>query len=135
MASALATLATRFTVRTGIPLEIDNRLPALRLPEGAQAEVFHIVQEALANVERHAQARRGWLAIQPGLGRVEIRIEDDGVGTGAPPRDEAAGAAHYGIEIMRERAGRIGGVLSVGPRPGGGTMVRCSLPLPEGAIA
>lgn len=135
LASALATLATRFTVRTGIPLEIDNRLPALRLPEGAQAEVFHIVQEALANVERHAQARRGWLAIQPGLGRVEIRIEDDGVGTGAPPRDEAAGAAHYGIEIMRERAGRIGGVLSVGPRPGGGTMVRCSLPLPEGAIA
>ncbi|MEJ8836538.1 GAF domain-containing sensor histidine kinase [Ramlibacter sp. AN1133] len=135
LAAALETLAARFTVRTGIPLEVDNRLPALQLAQDAQAEVFHIVQEALANVERHAGARHGWLAIEPGLGRVEIRIEDDGVGTPARGGAPASASAHYGLDIMRERAQRLGGLLAVTPRPGGGTMVRCSLPLPCGGSA
>lgn len=136
LAAALAALATRFTVRTGIPLALDNQLPELRLPEAAETEVFHIVQEALANVERHARARHGWVAIEPGLGRVEIRVEDDGIGT-ATGDDKAADPEHYGIQIMRERAQRIGGVLAVGRRLGGGTTVRCSLPLPiaQGEIA
>lgn len=128
LAAALATLATRFTVRTGIPLELDNRLPALRLVGTAEAEIFHIVHEALANIERHAHARHGWVMLQPAPGRIEVRVEDDGIG----PGPEAACADHYGLQIMRERAQRIGGVLTVGPRPGGGTLVRCSLPLPAG---
>lgn len=132
LAAALDTLAARFTMRTGIPLQVDNRLPGLRLADGAQAEIFRIVQEALANVERHAAAHQVWLALNAGLGRIEIRIEDDGVGTGAPSSEQAPAATHYGLAIMRERAERLGGLLSVGPRPGGGTMVRCSLPLPPG---
>lgn len=132
LAPALAALAGRFSVRTGIPLQVDNRLPALHLPEADQVEVFHIVQEALANIERHAHARHGWVTVQPGLARIEIRIEDDGVGTEAA-RAGDAGPAHYGLEIMRERAERLGGTLAVLQRPGGGTMVRCSLPLHEGA--
>jgi two-component system nitrate/nitrite sensor histidine kinase NarX len=132
LAAALDTLTARFTVRTGIPLQVDNRLPALRLPAAAQAELFHIVQEALSNIERHAHAAHGWLTIQPGLGRLEIRVEDDGVGTAAENAG-ADGSKHYGLEIMRERAERVGGLVAVGPRPGGGTMVRCSLPLAGGA--
>ena len=124
---ALEALATRFTARTGIPLQVDEGLATLRLGEAGQVEVFHIVQEALANMERHAHARHGWLGLRPAAGRVEIRIEDDGVGPGA--RD--AGCAHHGLEIMRERAQRLGGTLSVQPRPGGGTLVRCSLPQGE----
>lgn len=129
LGAALAALGARFTLRTGIPLEVENRLPALRLPPAAEAEVFHIVQEALANVERHAHAHRGWVALQPGRGRIEIRIEDDGVGPEGGIA-EAAGPAHYGLQIMRERAQRLAGELTVGPRAGGGTLVRCSLPLP-----
>lgn len=132
LGAALDTLAARFTVRTGIPLRVDNRLPGLRLPPPAQAEVFHIVQEALANIEQHAGAHQGWLALEPVEGGLELRVEDDGVGTSAGVRT-GDGAAHYGMEIMRERAQRLGGTLSVEPRAEGGTRVRCSLPLSQAA--
>lgn len=131
LGAALDALAARFAARTGVDLQVDNRLAGQRLPEGAQAEVFHIVQEALANIERHAQARHGWLSLEPGLAGVEIRIADDGVGTGASSRGDSS-AAHYGLDIMRERAQRLGGTLRVGPRAGGGTLVSCTLPLPVG---
>jgi two-component system nitrate/nitrite sensor histidine kinase NarX len=130
---ALDSLAARFSERTGIPLQVDNRLPRPRpaLGEAAQVEVFHVVQEALANIEQHAGARHGWLTLQPTAGGLDIRIEDDGVGPDAGERRPDA-VAHYGMEIMRERAERLGGTLAVEPRAGGGTVVRCSLPLAVG---
>jgi two-component system, NarL family, nitrate/nitrite sensor histidine kinase NarX len=133
LAPALAALGGRFTQRTGIPLELDDGLCALRLPQADQVEVFHIVQEALANMERHAHARHGWLTLQRAPGRIEIRVEDDGVGTGGTEARTDVDRAHHGLDIMRERAQRLGGVLTVGPRPGGGTQVRCSLPAREEA--
>ncbi|HEY0824895.1 MAG TPA: GAF domain-containing protein [Ramlibacter sp.] len=127
LAAALAALASRFTMRTGIPLEVDEVL-AVPLPEAVQAEVFHIVQEALANIERHAHARRGWLTVRADRQALDVRIEDDGVGTSGAGRGPTEGA-HYGLAIMKERAQRIGGTLTVAPRPGGGTAVHCALPL------
>lgn len=129
---ALDALAARFTVRTGIPLRVDNRVPGLQLPEPAQAEVFHIVQEALANIERHSGARHGTLSITAVDRGIEVCIEDDGVGTAAASREGESAGSHYGLEIMRERAHRLGGRLVLQARPGGGTTVRCLLPLPAG---
>jgi two-component system nitrate/nitrite sensor histidine kinase NarX len=84
------------------------------------------VQEALNNVARHAAAQHARLRIAPaGADRIEIVIEDDGTGLAGAPR---AGGSHYGLEIMRTRARRLGGSLDIGPRPGGGTRVRLSLP-------
>lgn len=127
-APSLASLAGRFTLRTGIPVQLDDCAAVLRLTEEDQGELFHIVQEALANVERHAHAQHVWLGVRRGPSGVEIRVEDDGVGTGSA-QEAAAGSDHYGLDIMRERARRIGGLLTVGPRPGGGTAVCCALPL------
>jgi two-component system nitrate/nitrite sensor histidine kinase NarQ len=59
---------------------------------------------------------------------VEVLIEDDGAGL--PPISDV-GSSHYGLEIMRERAGRIGGELEFGQRAGGGTCVRLIFPLPK----
>jgi len=127
-------LTARFCVRTGIDLHVANRMPQLHLPEAAEAELFQIVHEALTNIERHSGARHSWLSVEPTLAGLEIRVEDDGVGPAA-----AGGApgepAHHGLAIMRERAQRLGADLSVGPRAGGGTVVRCVLPLPQGAGA
>lgn len=121
---AMEALASRFSVRTGVPLQLNNRMPQLQLPAEDETEVVHIVQEALANVEHHANARHGWLSLEPTLAGVEIRVEDDGVGPAA-----SGEPGHYGVEIMRERAARVGGELSLAARPQGGTVVRLALPI------
>lgn len=130
LARALDRLTARFCLRTGISLHVNNLMRELPLAEAAQVEVFHIIHEALANIERHSGARHSWLSVEPAVGGFEIRIEDDGVGAtlASPER----GVAHYGLEIMRERAHRLGGELFIQPRPEGGTVVRCTLPLPAG---
>ena len=75
--------------------------------------MFHIVQEALANIERHSRARHAWLqrraAAPVGF---ELRIEDDGVGPRASD-EQCDEGSHFGIGIMSERAHRMGGELSV----------------------
>ena len=129
LARAFELLAAHFRTRTGIELQVDNRFPQLELDDAARADLFHIVQEALANVERHSRARHAWVSLAPGLAGVELRIDDDGVGPGAGTCGETA---HWGRDIMRERAQRLGGELVVTPRDGGGTRVRCAFPLPAG---
>ena len=91
--------------------------------------MFHIVQEALANVCKHADARRARLTLAARGDGYEITVEDDGVGM---PADVSAGeraeTGHYGISIMRERARRLGGELTVDSAPGAGTRVRLYFP-------
>lgn len=127
---ALQTCADHFRRSTGAGLVFVNRVPELSLPEPVEVQVFHIVKEALTNVARHAGARQARLQItEPSAGVVEILVEDDGAGI-PPRRTEADDASHYGMDIMVERARRIGGTLEIGERPGGGTRVRLALPLP-----
>lgn len=107
-------------------LEFVNELPALKMPAEHEAQVFHLVQEALNNVARHAGASHAWLRIAPaGRGEVQITVDDDGIG---PAGAQQAGPSHYGLEVMRERARRIGGRLDVRAREGGGTRVQLSFP-------
>lgn len=122
---AIDTLAARFQERTGIELSQVKPKTAPSLSTDAESEVFHIVQEALANIERHSHAHRASLAFATlAGGSLAIEIDDDGVGL--PPGGTAG--AHFGLQIMRERAQRLGGSLDVLPRPGGGTRVRLQCP-------
>lgn len=123
---ALDTATDAFRRGSGIELEVIDKLPRLALLPDGESQVFHIVSEALNNVARHAAARRAWLQMgSAGDGLVEIRVEDDGAGL---PQATPCGSAHYGMDIMRERARRIEGTLEVGARPGGGTRVRLVFP-------
>jgi two-component system nitrate/nitrite sensor histidine kinase NarX len=128
---ALQEMAETFDDRTGIALEFDNRAPDLNLPVGREVQVFHIVQEALANVCKHANARRARLTLEPRGAGYEVVIADDGVGMAADPNTERGEAGHYGIAIMRERASRLGGELTLDSTPGGGTRVRLYFPAME----
>jgi two-component system nitrate/nitrite sensor histidine kinase NarX len=124
---ALGACTETFRRSSGAELEFVNELPNLKLAPEREAQVFHIVQEALTNVARHAAAQHAWLHVGPGRrGEVEIVVEDDG--GGLPPTAPGAGQ-HYGMEIMLERARRIGGTLEVGARASGGTRVRLAFPL------
>jgi two-component system nitrate/nitrite sensor histidine kinase NarX len=126
---ALTEIAATFQDRTGVRLDYDNAIPELQLPVGREVEVFHIVQEALSNVVRHANARRARLGFARTDDGYEIVVEDDGVGLPAETAGgEAGDAGHYGIAIMCERAHRLGGELRLERIAGGGTRVRLQFP-------
>lgn len=123
---ALGQSADSFRRGSGVELHFENGSPDLTLAPEGELQVFHIVQEALSNIARHAAAGHAWLRIGRVIdGLVEILVEDDG---GGLPAASPCGGAHYGMEIMRERARRIGGTLDIGSRAGGGTQVRLVFP-------
>ena len=123
---ALAETAEGYFDRTGVTLTFDNRVPGFCLPADREVEIFHIVQEALANVCRHARARHVDLRLDRAPGGYECVVVDDGVGMGAYPETDDGG--HYGLAIMRERALRLGGRLTIDQAPGAGTRVRLFFP-------
>ncbi|MEO3773329.1 sensor histidine kinase [Micromonospora sp. B9E7] len=91
------------------------------LPPEVDLAVYRIVQEALTNVTRHAEAATVVVRVRSDRDDVLIEVEDDGTG---PP-----GAPGSGILGMQERARALGGSLTTGTRPDGGFRVRARLPL------
>jgi signal transduction histidine kinase len=102
-----------------VELEIDEDV---QLAPDEQIEVFRIVQEGLANVRRHAQARRAWVTIAQQEGERTVRVRDDGAGFAA----ETDGAGQ-GLKNMKARSASIGGGLRIRSRPGLGTAVEVTL--------
>jgi signal transduction histidine kinase len=100
-------------------------VPPARLPTAYEAALYRLVQEALANVVKHARATHATVALTWGT-TVRVSVEDDGVGFGAP-----APAFAYGLAGMRERVAALGGRLFVENRPGGGARVVANLPWPD----
>lgn len=124
---ALGDCAEDFRRSSGAELDFVNDWPVLHLPPEQEAQVFHIVQEALSNIARHAHAHHARLVLARRDGNlVEVLVEDDGDGL-SPGVDSGS---HHGLQIMQERARRLGGSLSVGARPGGGTRVQLDFPVP-----
>jgi signal transduction histidine kinase len=94
--------------------------------------VLRVIQEALANVDRHAEATRARVLLRVVDDGLELEISDDGkgIGTGAL---HSPGEGHFGLWIIRERARSLGGTAEVVTQPNGGTAVKLSLPLGRGA--
>jgi len=134
LARALENIARGFEERTGVALRIDNRVADLRLPPEQEIQVYRIVQEALANVVKHAGARSARVVIERTGRKLHVSIEDDGRGgVAARERTTSAQGGHYGLDIMRERAQRIGGELRIHSVPAKGTRVRLTMPAPAPA--
>jgi two-component system nitrate/nitrite sensor histidine kinase NarX len=134
---ALQGIAANFFSRNAITLEIRNSVPCLNLSETQEVQVFHIIQEALANIAKHSMARRAMVAIEQTAEGLEFLIEDDGLGLDDPSVSSIVTSAksmvpstHFGLEIMQSRARRLGGRLEVGRKDGAGTQVRLVLPQP-----
>jgi PAS domain S-box-containing protein len=117
-----------FSTRTGIKvtLEIADGLPA-ELPPATEVQLVRIVQEALANVRKHAGTDHARVSLQPEERSVRVTIEDDGRGV-QPEADTAIKQSHFGLEIMRERAESLGGKLTIESTPGHGTRIVATLP-------
>jgi two-component system NarL family sensor kinase len=90
--------------------------------------LFRIVQEALANIARHSQARRVSIALGQDGSTVQLRVRDDGIGFDIA-RIEQARSSGIGLRNMRERVEHLGGRLTLSSIPGR-TELLVSLPLP-----
>jgi two-component system, NarL family, nitrate/nitrite sensor histidine kinase NarX len=126
---ALEGTARTFEDRTGVRLTIDNRAGGMSLPADQEAQVYQIVQEALANVVKHAGARDARIVIERTSRSLKVSVEDDGRGGARRVRIGADCGEHYGLDIMRERAQRIGATLEIRSVAGRGTRVRLVVPL------
>jgi two-component system sensor histidine kinase UhpB len=124
LVSALTELSRKFSEQSGV--RVDRRfaddLPALSDEE--ELAVYRVAQESLTNVARHAGASRVELSLEPGAGRVVLRVADDGQGM----PDQPSTNGHGGLRGMRERALLVGGALAIKPGRAGGVEVRLEVP-------
>ncbi|HLO63246.1 MAG TPA: ATP-binding protein, partial [Azonexus sp.] len=86
-----------------------------------------IVQEALINVAKHAQATAVTVSLTQGTEAITLSISDNGVGLGAADQRQPAAGSGWGLALMAERARTLGGSLHIGPGDGGGTTVVVSI--------
>jgi signal transduction histidine kinase len=108
------------------------------LAEGAlepvvEVQLLRIIQEALTNVRKHAAARRVRVVFTAHADQAQVVVEDDGRGFDPASLPQSWGrageGAHFGLQIMRERAEAVGGSLQVCSAPGQGTKVIVQVPL------
>lgn len=119
IASAIEWQARRFEARTQIPclVQVPDNLPALS--DAKATGLFRILQEALTNVMRHAQAHTVQIELACEPGYLRLTVIDDGVGFS---RDQARPSS-FGLVGMRERVLMLGGSMALESEPGEG----CSL--------
>lgn len=119
----LGTAASQAGAAGGLHITVEAPDDLPELSAAVEVAAYRIVQEALANVVRHAEAETCLIRLSLGEALC-LEIEDDGIGL--PP----ARRAGVGLRSMRERAEELGGTCLVEARPAGGTRVRARLPLP-----
>jgi two-component system nitrate/nitrite sensor histidine kinase NarX len=120
MAAQIAEFSRRSSQK--VQLSVDD---ACRLTPEMETEAVHILQEALTNVRKHARARQVDVMIQRQGGSVELSIRDDGRGFNPYNLN---GGSHFGLQIMQERAVRVGGAFYIYTAPGSGTQIVVSFP-------
>jgi two-component system nitrate/nitrite sensor histidine kinase NarX len=119
-----------FENRSGIAIEYVNRIGNCQFTPNAEIHIIQIIREALSNVIRHANATRARVELAcDQTGRVNVSIEDDGIGI----NDEGDMMHHYGLPIMKERAEWLGGQLTINEPNGGGTRVELDFNLTDAA--
>jgi signal transduction histidine kinase len=127
---ALRSLVTEFAERSGTPVELVAPAALPALAKDAELAVFRALQEALANVARHAGARAVRVAIRADdRGAVTLEVRDDG--RGLPSGSERRAferAGHMGLAGMRERIAALGGRVDLESRPGSGLTLCVYLP-------
>jgi signal transduction histidine kinase len=127
LARALEVTARRLTAATSIQVRLAVAGRARALDAHRHAAVVRVVQEAIANAVRHADARTIHVEIRFGDRRLDVTVTDDGRGF-VVQRDFGSYEGHWGLLGMQERASSLGGVLTVRSAPGRGAIVRLVIP-------
>lgn len=118
----------RYETRTGLQVTMDVRTITERLPATVEVAIFRIIQEALENVRRHAQASRVEVGIYEEGGLLVFSITDDG--TGLQPERIGTRGRSLGLVSMHDRAELLQGELRIRSDVENGTQVILSIPYP-----
>jgi signal transduction histidine kinase len=133
--TALQNYAEKWSERSGVAADFHcSGLGRERLPPEVETTVYRVVQEALTNVLKHAEARRVSVIVERRRDQVLVIVEDDGKGFEVEEVVPAPGLGRgLGLLGMRERVALVGGALKLDSSPGGGTTARARIPVPAAA--
>jgi PAS domain S-box-containing protein len=126
LAAAMEWLITDFRARTGLPCEVSLAPLPEHLDDTRSITLFRILQEALTNVARHAQATRVTMRLQQADDSLILEIHDNGRGLTEAQR---TGPAAIGLFGMQERALLVDGTVTIEGRPKEGTTVTARIPI------
>lgn len=122
LAPALMRMVERFNQETSIAVFFQNECGEPTLSPTQEIHVFRIIQEALTNIRKHSEARNARILLSTnGNGRYSVLVEDDG--RGFTPTEPGMPGEHLGLSIMRERAQRLPGELTIESEPGEGLRI------------
>jgi len=134
--TTLRRILAGFEGQTGLPVHLDlngseapeENMESCQLPQPVAVQLARISQEALANVRKHAQdASQVHVELKKMDGQVFLIIEDDG--SGFDPLASQKDGKHFGLQVMQQRAARIGGHLKISSAPERGTRIEVFVPL------
>jgi len=126
LSTAVERLAETFRDNTGMRVDVDAQLGDVRLPAEVETALYRIVQEALANIVKHAEATRVSILLTRKESSVAAVVEDDGKGFDK----RETGDDVLGLVGMRERVGLVGGRLVIESAKGSGTTIAAEVPVP-----
>lgn len=126
LTSALKNLLEEYEMRTGIQVSTDLNFPTQRLADDIEITLYRVVQEALCNVEKHADANKVTLKTWVQGGHVWVALKDNGVGFDQRTCQHTSG---IGLRNMHDRIELLSGELLLSSVRGQGTQLRVKLPL------
>lgn len=118
----LEILGRDFATHSG--LQVHSTLEPVKLPPDAQLVVYRLVQEAITNIAKHAQAKQVWITLQARDGQAHVSVRDDGVGFDPAQQPRST----FGLIGMRYRVAAEGGQFRLHSAPGQGTRIEATLP-------
>ncbi len=122
---ALAWQAREFSRRYNVPVDLVVEGDLERLPDPQRTCVYRVVQEALTNCAKHSAATEIQVQVVRGRMRLDVSVRDNGVGM-----DPTASHKGLGLTGIKERVKDINGSTSIQTKPGAGTIVYITLPVP-----
>jgi signal transduction histidine kinase len=117
-----------FTRRYGVNVDLSLQGDFDALPDVYRTCVYRVIQEALTNCIRHANARSIDVIVVGHADQLDVSVSDDGIGLDAARRGEG-----FGLRGIEERVKELHGILTIAGAPGEGTKLAMQLPLPSGA--
>jgi two-component system NarL family sensor kinase len=127
LTEAIRFVSNTFSRRSGIPVDVEITLDR-SCPRAVEAVLYRLVQEALANIHKHAQARRVAIELSRTDNTVLCSVRDDGVGFDVTSVIDSSNFS-LGLAVIRDRVEAVGGMFTIRSAPQQGTELRATAPV------